>query len=177
MNKVLSVTVLLSILIMGSCSTMSFLPREGGAAKFNLATVEYVKAQNDAQQAELSHNLSANIESILDSMLMDDRAALAAFESQLDSLNSALTAFATKIDSSEIVTEKMLTTMSKELTTVKTNASSTRMVIRRINDNIDTLPVKALETFNKAIKSMLLKLISLEYKLYLCSPWYFKIPR
>ena len=47
--------------------------------------------------------------------------------------------------------------MSKELTTVKTNASSTRMVIRRINDNIDNLPVKALETFNEAINAYLNK--------------------
>ena len=157
MNKVLSIAILLSILILGSCSTMSFIPREGGAAKFNLATVEYVQAQNEAQRAELIQNLSSNIESILDSMLMNDRAALADFESRLDSLNSALADFAGKIDSSEIVTEKMLTSMSKELTTVKTNASSTRMVIRRINDNIDALPVKALETFNKAINAYLNK--------------------
>ena len=41
--------------------------------------------------------------------------------------------------------------------TMKTNASSTRMVIRRINDNIDNLPVKALETFNEAIQAYLNK--------------------
>ena len=157
MSKLVTILILLSGLMLGSCSTMSFLPREGGAAKFNLATVDYVKAQNDAQKAELIADLASNIQGILDSMLMDDRAALAAFESQLDSLNEALNVFAVRIDSTELHNEKMLATMSKELTTVKTNASSTRMVIRRINDNIDTLPVKALETFNKAINDYLNK--------------------
>jgi len=53
--------------------------------------------------------------------------------------------------------DKSINTMQKELTTVKTNASSTRMVIRRINDNVDNLPVKALETFNEAINEYLTK--------------------
>lgn len=53
--------------------------------------------------------------------------------------------------------DKSINTMQKELTTMKTNASSTRMVIRRINDNIDNLPKKALETFNEAINEYLKK--------------------
>ncbi len=155
MNKLTPMITLLSVLILGSCSTMSFIPTEGGAAKFNLATVDYVQAQNDAQQADLLEELSSNINTMLDSLLMDDRAALEALTIQLDSLSNSITEFAVRIDSSETLTTKSLATMSKELTTVKTNASSTRMVIRRINDNIDALPVKALETFNEAIKAYL----------------------
>jgi len=157
MNKLIPASILISTLILGSCSTMSFLPREGGAAKFNLATVDYVQAQNEAQKAELIQDLGDNIKNAVDSLLQDDRAALATFDAQLDSLNQALSAFSVRIDSTELGNEKLLATMSKELTTVKTNASSTRMVIRRINDNIDALPVKALETFNKAINAYLKK--------------------
>ncbi len=157
MNRLVTMTILLSGLILGSCSTMSFIPTEGGAAKFNLATVDYVQAQNEAQQAQLFDDLSASIATMLDSLLMNDRAALAEMDSLLGTLSYSITEFSTKIDSSETLMTKSLATMSKELTTVKTNASSTRMVIRRINDNIDALPVKALETFNEAINEYLNK--------------------
>ena len=156
MNK-LAVTLLISALFLGSCSTMSFIPTEGGAAKFNLATVGYVQAQAEAQKADLIENLASNMSSVLDSLLLEDRAELMKLSAQLDSLDAALLAFSSQIDSSELRTEQSLMTMSKELTTVKTNASSTRMVIRRINDNIDNLPIKALETFNEAINAYLNK--------------------
>jgi len=88
---------------------------------------------------------------------MEDRAALLAMTAQLDSINTLMLVFSTQMDSSQMYVDKSINTMQKELTTVKTNASSTRMVIRRINDNIDNLPVKALETFNEAINDYLTK--------------------
>jgi hypothetical protein len=136
---------------------LSFIPTEGGASKFNLATVEYVQAQNAAQQDDLVNDLAENLSVMLDSVLMEDRAALMSMTAQLDSINNIIFEFSTKIDSSELLVEKSIMTMKKELTTMKTNASSTRMVIRRINDNIDNLPVKALETFNEAINEYLTK--------------------
>lgn len=157
MNKVITITILLSALFMGSCSTMSFLPTEGGGAKFNLATVEYVQAQAEQQRADIVDNLAANMSGVLDSLLLEDRAALELLSDQLDSLDAALLEFSAKIDTAEMKMDKSLMTMSKELTAVKTNASSTRMVIRRINDNVDSLPVKALETFNEAINEYLKK--------------------
>ncbi|NQV16686.1 hypothetical protein HQ531_14580 [bacterium] len=157
MNKLITTTLLISTLILGSCSTLSFLPTEGGASKFNLATVEYVQAQGEAQKAEIIENLSGNISLVLDSLLMEDRAAMAELSALLDSLDASLVILSTKIDSSEMKVDKSLALMAKELTTMKTNASSTRMVIRRINDNIDNLPVKALETFNEAINDYLKK--------------------
>lgn len=157
MNKFLSTLVLISALIIGSCSTMSFLPTEGGASKFNLATVEYVQAQNVAQQENLMAELAENLSVMLDSVLMEDRATLLAMTTELDSMNAIIMDFTVRIDSSELNVDKNLRTMQKELTTVKTSASSTRMVIRRINDNIDQLPVRALETFNEAINDYLTK--------------------
>jgi ribosome maturation factor RimP len=88
---------------------------------------------------------------------MEDRAALLAMTAQLDSINSLMLEFTAQMDSSQMYVDKSINTMQKELTTVKTNASSTRMVIRRINDNVDNLPVKALETFNEAINEYLTK--------------------
>jgi len=136
---------------------MSFIPTEGGAAKFNLATVEYVQAQGNAQKEALISDLANNLSTVLDSVLEGDRAALMAMTAELDSLNEVILMFSTRIDSSELNVERSLITMQKELTAVKTNASSTRMVIRRINDNIDSLPLKALETFNEAINDYLKK--------------------
>jgi len=157
MSKFITFSILVSALLLGSCSTLSFIPTEGGAAKFNLATVEYVQVQNQAQQEALMSDLAANLSVMLDSALQEDRAALLAMTAELDSINSIILEFTAKMDSSEMYVDKSINTMQKELTTVKTNASSTRMVIRRINDNIDNLPVKALETFNEAINDYLKK--------------------
>ncbi len=157
MIKFMTITVLISALLIGSCSTLSFIPTEGGAAKFNLATVAYVQAQGEAQKEALVSDLAGNLSGVLDSVLMEDRAALMAMTAQLDSINAVILEFSTKIDTSELNMERSLMTMQKELTTMKTNASSTRMVIRRINDNIDNLPIKALETFNEAINDYLKK--------------------
>ena len=153
----MALSILLASLLLGSCSTLSFIPTEGGAAKFNLATVEYVQAQNAAQQDALISDLAVNLSVMLDSVLMEDRAALLAMTAQLDSINSLMLEFSIQMDSSQLYIDKSINTMQKELTTVKTNASSTRMVIRRINDNIDNLPKKALETFNEAIDAYLKK--------------------
>jgi hypothetical protein len=157
MSKFMTLSILLVSLLLGSCSTMSFLPTEGGAAKFNLATVEYVQAQNAAQQDALMSGLAENLSVMLDSVLMEDRARLLAMTAELDSINSIILEFTAQMDSSQMYVEKSINTMQKELTTMKTNASSTRMVIRRINDNIDNLPKKALETFNEAINEYLKK--------------------
>ena len=157
MNKLTTITILLSVLIMGSCSTLSFIPTEGGASKFNLATVEYVQSQTAAQQDELVANLGAHITLVLDSLMADDRASFEALTEQLSALDAALLDLSARIDTTTLESKKALSGMSKELTAVKSNASSTRMVIRRINDNIDNLPLKALETFNEAIDAYLNK--------------------
>ncbi|MCF7808793.1 MAG: hypothetical protein K9M49_09890 [Candidatus Marinimicrobia bacterium] len=155
-TRFITIAVLATTLIM-SCSTLSFIPTEGGASKFNLATVEYVQSRNAQQEAEIISNLSDHIVSVIDSLLTEDRASLDAFTDQLNVLDSALMVLSARIDTTEMMTDRSMALMSKELTSVKTNASSTRMVIRRINDNIDNLPLKALETFNEAIDAYLHK--------------------
>ncbi len=157
MSKFMTLSILLASLLLGSCSTMSFIPTEGGAAKFNLATVEYVKAQTEAQKEALVSDLAGSLSAVLDSVLKEDRAALLVMTARLDSINSVMLEFSVQMDSSQMYVDKSIMTMQKELTTMKTNASSTRMVIRRINDNIDNLPKKALETFNEAINEYLKK--------------------
>jgi hypothetical protein len=153
MKRLFLSSILFSTLFFVSCSTMSFIPTEGGASKFNLATVDYVQSQ----QSEMIVGLSEHVTTVLDSLLAEDRASLEAFTSQLAALDSAIMDFSARMDTSELDMEKSLALMSKQLTTVKTNASSTRMVIRRVNDNIDKLPLKALEAFNEAINAYLNK--------------------
>ncbi len=157
MNKRISITIMTLAMFLGSCSTISFLPTEGGAAKFNLATVEYVKNQSEAQKAELLEEFTGTLSTILDSLLIPDRVALAELSTNVDSLELTILKFSAQIDSSSLHADEKLAAMLNELTTVKTNASSTRMVIRRINDDIDALPKKALVTFNEAISAYLNK--------------------
>ena len=157
MKRMTTLIALISILILSSCTTMTFIPTEGGAAKFNLATVEYVQAQNDATKTELTENISENISAVLDSLLAADREIMDSLQTRLAELDSSIAMLEATIDTTEMNVERSLAGMSKELTTVKTNASSTRMVIRRINDSIDELPVRALETFNDAIEEYLNK--------------------
>lgn len=152
--RLITTSILTAILLM-SCSTMSFIPTEGGASKFNLATVEYVESRNAAQEAEIVANLADHIMPVLDSLLAEDREAMESFTSQLTELDSILEALTVHLDTTVANNERTIAMFSKDLTTIKTNASSTRMVIRRINDNIDNLPVKALETFNEAIEAYL----------------------
>ena len=157
MNKPISVAAITAIILLSACSTMSFIPTEGGAAKFNLATVEYVENKAEIQKAELIDGLSANMVVLLDSLLVPERTELAELSQHLDSLELMMLAFSSRIDSSEFKSEAKLAGMSKELNTVKANASNTRTVLRRINDDIDDLPVKALETFNEAIEAYINK--------------------
>ena len=157
MNKQISITVMALAMFLGSCSTISFLPTEGGAAKFNLATVEYVKNQSEAQKIELLEEFAGTLSTILDSLLIPDRAALAELSTNVDSLELTILEFSAQIDSTSLHTDEKLAAMLNELTTVKANASSTRMVIQRINDDIDALPKKALVTFNEAISAYLNK--------------------
>jgi len=157
MKKLAPVSILVIVMLFSACSTMSFIPTEGGAGKFNLATVEYVQAQTVAQKDDILSHMADHIDSQLDSLLAEDRANMQELAMLLDSLDASIMELAAKIDTSEMYLEKSLSGMSKELTTVKTNASSTRMVIRRINDGIDELPKKALITFNLAIEEYLNK--------------------
>lgn len=136
---------------------MTFIPTEGGAAKFNLATVDYVESRSATQREEIAANLADQIMPVLDSLLAEDREAMASFTATLNELDSTLEALTMHLDTTVANTERSIGMFSKDLTAMKTNASSTRMVIRRINDNIDNLPVKALETFNEAIEAYLNK--------------------
>ena len=57
--------------LLSSCSTIRQLPREGSAAKFNLATVEYVNKKT----------AESDIKAELDSLLTEDSKNLAEIES------------------------------------------------------------------------------------------------
>ncbi len=143
--------VMASVMVLAGCTSWGFIPEEGTGAKFNLATVDYIKAQNDSLTAQVT----ANVQAALDTLFAEDLEKITEFASLLDSLDTSLADLYARMDTLEMSTNQSVASMSKELSAVKTNASSTRMVIRRINDNIETLPVKALETFNEAINQYL----------------------
>lgn len=143
--------ILASAALMVSCTTMTFIPEEGTAAKFNLATVDYINAKNEA----LAADVTATVQAALDTMLAEDLDKIQEFSSVLDSLDASLADLIARMDSLEMGTAQTVASLSKDVSSVKTNASSTRMVIRRLNDNIDTLPAKTLETFTEAIRQYL----------------------
>jgi len=141
--KRLIVIGLVGLMVM-SCSTMTFIPEEGTAAKFNLATVEYVNARN----ASMLNDMALQMEAYVDTVLADDRAAL-------DSLTSELTEIITRLDSVESSLTGELAGVSKEMVAIKTAASNTRTVVRRISASVDALPTQTLETLTKAVDAYL----------------------
>ena len=143
--------LIITAFVLMSCSTMTFIPEEGTAGKFNLATTEYVKAQQSAQLEAMM----TEIQTYVDTLLMQEREELMGLIGDLGSIDSTLYGIEMRLDSLETGTAATLSAVGKELSAVKTNASSTRMVIRRLNDNVDEIPNKTLETFTKAIQSYL----------------------
>ena len=129
--------------LLSSCSTIRQLPREGSAAKFNLATVEYVNKKT----------AESDIKAELDSLLTEDSKNLAEIESlkkSLDSLSDSLghtnksLSFSRKFFNSKI---DQLTNDVKEM----------QKHVDKFSDNIEDLPTEAIRELNKALEEYLNK--------------------
>ncbi|NQV38691.1 MAG: hypothetical protein HQ509_11890 [Candidatus Marinimicrobia bacterium] len=143
-----------SLLIM-SCSTMTFLPTEGTASKFNLATVEYVEAQNANQNEKLLDELTKNLDEVLNQVLAEDRAKISELEKLLTEQEKKIESISTLVDSSNSTLLMVSGSLRRELGEVKSSNQDLKMSLDNIKNNIDNLPKDAMEELNNALKAYL----------------------
>ncbi len=140
-----------------SCTTLSFIPQEGKAARFNLATVEYVQLTAEKQQEQLVEQIKTNLDEILNSLLEKDRNTIKNLEILLNKHEKNITTIAASIDSSNTRLGMLSAKLVKDLSDVKSSTRNMQMYIDQINSNLDTLPVEALKELNAALEEYMNK--------------------
>jgi len=140
-----------------SCTTLSFIPQEGKAARFNLATVEYVQLTAEKQQKQLVEQIKTNLDEILNSLLEKDRNTIKNLEILLNEHEKKITTIAASIDSSNTRLGMLSAKLVKDLSDVKSSTRNMQMYIDQINSNLDTLPVEALKELNAALEEYMNK--------------------
>jgi len=130
------------LLIWCSCSTLSFIPREGGAAKFNLATVDYVESQVNAQTAELLAQIIGDVEHIIDSLLVEDRARLAQFESLLAEQETQVHSLSSAMDSTYVSMNALSNKVLTDISGVKSTTDDLQLLSEQLSVRINNLSIK-----------------------------------
>ena len=97
MNSLPKYSLIVLFFFSVSCTTLSFIPKEGTVAKFNLATVDYVQLTAASQKEELVQQIKEDMEEILNSLLVEDRNALKNLENLLTEQEKIVTDLATTV--------------------------------------------------------------------------------
>lgn len=134
---------------------MTFLPTEGTASKFNLATVEYVEAQNANQNEKLLDELTKNLDEVLNQVLVEDRAKISELEKLLAEQEKKIDSISTLVDSSNSTLLMVSGSLRRELGEVKSSNQDLKISLDNIKNNIDNLPKEAMEELNNALKAYL----------------------
>ena len=157
MNSLPKYSLIVLFFFSVSCSTLSFIPREGTAAKFNLATVEYVESSVASQKEEIVQQIKDDMEEMLNSLLEEDRAALINLENLLAEQEKRVTDLATTVANSNESLEMLSAKLVKDLSEIKSNTRDMQMVIDQVEENLKTLPIKALRELNTALDEYMAK--------------------
>ncbi|MFQ6678077.1 MAG: hypothetical protein ACE5D0_07110 [Fidelibacterota bacterium] len=157
MKILLKYSLIILTIFAGSCSTLSFIPREGGGAKFNLATVEYVQTATAGQKEEIVQQIKGDMEEILNSLLEDDRATLKNLETLLADQAKRMDELSATVDNSNASLEMLSTKLVKDLSDVKSSARDIQMYIDQLETSMKTLPVEALRELNTALDEYMAK--------------------
>ncbi|NOZ04296.1 MAG: hypothetical protein GXO92_06800 [FCB group bacterium] len=143
------------LLILWSCSTMSFIPREGGAAKFNLATVDYVESQINAQNEEILTKVMNNFEPIIDSLLVEDRARLTQLESLLAEQEAQVQSLSNTVDSTYISMNAIANKVLTDISGVKRTTADLQLLSAQLSARMDKLSKEALQELQKVLATYL----------------------
>ncbi|NOZ75856.1 MAG: hypothetical protein GXO90_10890 [FCB group bacterium] len=147
--------VLAALWLMTGCSSMSFLPREGTAAKFNLATVEYVEQQNKSQNDVIVKELQGQIEEIVRKLTEVDREKLADLEAQIAQQSKMIADVQASADSTRSSVQMVSGRLLKDISDLKSANKNTQLFIDQFKADIERLPEEALREFNNAINAYL----------------------
>ena len=157
MNSLPKYSLIVLFFFSVSCTTLSFIPKEGTVAKFNLATVDYVQLTAASQKEELVQQIKEDMEEILNSLLVEDRNALKNLENLLTEQEKRVTDLATTVANSNESLEMLSGKLVKDLSEVKNNIRNMQMYLDQIEENLKTLPVETLRELNTAIDEYMAK--------------------
>ena len=115
--------------LLSSCSTIRQLPREGSAAKFNLATVEYV----------------------------NEKTAESDIKAELDSLKKSLDSLSDSLDSTNENLMNVSSSFFGRVAGLKTDVNTMQKRVEQFSVNIEDLPTEAIRELNKALEDYLNK--------------------
>jgi len=152
MNILLKSSLIGFIFFNISCSTLSFIPREGGAAKFNIATVDYVNSSAAGQKEELMKNIKEDLDEILNSLLEEDRTALKNLETLLAEQEKRLTDIETSVETSNTSLGLLSSKLVKDLSEVKSTTRNMQMYVDQVEENLKTIPIEALKELSTALE-------------------------
>ena len=157
MNSLPKYSLIVLFFFSVSCTTLSFIPKEGTVAKFNLATVDYVQLTAASQKEELVQQIKEDMEEILNSLLVEDRNALKNLENLLTEQEKRVTDLATTVANSNESLEMLSGKLVKDLSEVKNNIRNMQMYLDQIEENLKTLPVETLRELNTALDEYIAK--------------------
>ena len=133
--------------LLSSCSTIRQLPREGSAAKFNLATVEYVNEKT----------AESDIKAELDSLLMEDRKKLEEMENLMTELSKSLESLSASLDGTNENLMNVSSSLRVLVAGLKTDVNTMQKRVEKFSVNIEELPTEAIRELNKALEEYLNK--------------------
>jgi uncharacterized protein YoxC len=133
--------------LLSSCSTLPLLPREGSAAKFNLATVDYVNEKT----------AESDMKAELDSLLMEDRKKLADIENLMTELRKNLESLSASLDGTNENLMNVSSSLLGRVAGLKTDVNTMQKRVEKFSGNIEELPTEAIRELNKALEEYLNK--------------------
>ncbi|MFQ6613744.1 MAG: hypothetical protein ACE5D1_02775 [Fidelibacterota bacterium] len=155
MKTIRYAVVLGSLWFLAGCSSISFLPREGTAAKFNLATVEYVDQQNKSQNDVIVKELQGQIEDIVRKLTEADREKITELEAQIAQQSQMISDAQASVDSTRKSVQMVSGRLLKDISDLKSANKNTQIFIDQFKADIEKLPEEALREFNNAVNAYL----------------------
>tara|TARA_B100000315_G_scaffold214013_1_gene212290 strand:+ start:3332 stop:3925 length:594 start_codon:yes stop_codon:yes gene_type:complete len=152
MKKIWVGFALLISILFNACSSIPFIPTEGSAAKFNLATVEYVDAARNNQKDEVIKQVIAMLPSIIDSLLADERNKINLMNALLNEHQEKLTEMSTELDATNADVLRVSSKVLRDISEVKSSVRDFQMYTSNMKSELETLPLEVIQEMQTAFK-------------------------
>jgi len=157
MTKLKTITGIGFVFLVMGCSSITFIPREGTASKFNLATVEYVNQMNQSQNEKIIEQLQGQLESVVTKVTEPDREKIADLEAQIAAQAKLIENIQASVDSTRNSVQMVSGRLLKDISDLKASNKNTQFFINQFKSEVEKLPEKALKEFDNAINDYLKK--------------------
>lgn len=139
-------------ILFNSCTSIPFIPTEGSAAKFNLATVEYVDAERNDQKEEVVKQVLAMLPPIIDSLLADERNNIKLMNALLNEHQEKLTEFSTELDATNADVLRVSSKVLRDISEVKSSVRDFQMYTQNMKAELETLPLDVIQEMQTAFE-------------------------